>query len=113
MASLVRGRRGRRWHGLWSVERASDREAAPSLVQDVGVNHSRADVAVAEEFLNRPDVDAILKQVGGETVSHGVAAGGLGDPGSANGVPHRFLNDRLMKVVPSALAGGLVDAGQT
>jgi len=38
----------------------------------VGVDHSGAHIAVAEEFLNRTDVIAILKEVGSKRLSQGV-----------------------------------------
>jgi hypothetical protein len=47
----------------YAVGRASDGAWAP--VQDVCVDHGGADVLVAEEFLNCPDV-AVLQQVGGK-----------------------------------------------
>ena len=49
--------------------------------EDVGVDHGRADIAVAEQFLNRADVDARLEEVGGERVAEAVAPGLLGDAG--------------------------------
>ena len=39
---------------------------SPSPVQYVGVHHRRADIPMPEQFLNRPDVVAILEQMGGE-----------------------------------------------
>ena len=46
------------------VRWASDRARAP--VQDVSVDHGRADVVVAQELLDPPDVVTILQAVGGE-----------------------------------------------
>ena len=46
------------------IERAPYTPAA--LVQDVRVNHRRADVAVAEQLLDGPDVVAGFEQVGCE-----------------------------------------------
>ena len=56
-----------------SVERAA--HAHGTTVEDVGVNHGGADVAVAEELLDRADVVAGLEQVRGEAVAEGVAGG--------------------------------------
>jgi hypothetical protein len=59
------------------VEGALDGEAAS--VQDVGVDHGGADVAVAEELLDGADVVAAFEEMGGEGVAKGVAGGWLGD----------------------------------
>jgi hypothetical protein len=39
-----------------------------ALVEDMGVDHRRADVPMPEQFLNRPDVVAVFQQVRGECV---------------------------------------------
>ena len=49
-----------------SVRRAP--HPATTAVQDVCVDHSRADVLVAEELLDGPDVVAVLQEVGRERV---------------------------------------------
>jgi hypothetical protein len=59
-----------------SVRWAPDSSAAS--VEDVGVDHGRLEVAVAEELLDRADVVAGFQQVGGEGVPQGVRACGLG-----------------------------------
>ena len=46
------------------VERAPD--AAPALVQDMGIDHRRSDIAMAEQFLDRPDVVTAFQQMGCE-----------------------------------------------
>ncbi len=47
------------WARSQLIGRAPDL-SAPSI-QDMGIHHRRADVLVPQEFLNRPDVIAILK----------------------------------------------------
>ncbi len=87
-----------------SIERAANPE--PTAVQNVGINHRRGHVAVAEEFLDGSDVLAGLEQVGREGVPERVARRGYGDPGSAHGLLHRPLEDRFVQVVatgPSCL----------
>ena len=42
-----------------SIRRASD--SSPATVQDVGVDHGCRDIGVPEQFLNRPDVVAVLQ----------------------------------------------------
>jgi hypothetical protein len=49
------------------IERATDAQGA--LVEDVSVDHGGADVLVAQEFLDGPDVLARFEQVRGEAVA--------------------------------------------
>jgi hypothetical protein len=69
------GRLGR----LCPVGRAPHAECP--AIQDMGVNHGRADVVVAKEFLDGPDVVSVFQQVGGERVTKAVAGGPLGNSG--------------------------------
>src|ERR1700733_9462883 len=39
---------------------------------DMGINFRRADVGVAEQFLDHPQIGAVLQQMCGETVAQGV-----------------------------------------
>jgi len=48
-----------------AVDGAADAQAAGPL-EDVGVDHGRRDVAVAEKLLHGPDVVSVFQQVGGE-----------------------------------------------
>ena len=50
------------------VRRAGDASAA-GVSQDVGVDHGRLDVLVAEELLNSADVVAGDQQVGGKATA--------------------------------------------
>ena len=62
----------RRRRGLsQDVHRTSN--GAPAAVEDVGVNHRRADVPVSQQLLDRPDVVSVLEQMGGERVAECVA----------------------------------------
>src|ERR1017187_4007067 len=74
------------------VQRAGDAEAAP--VQDVGVDHGRRDVAVAEKLLDRADVGAALEKLGREGVAQRVAARGFADARLAHGA----LDENLAEV---------------
>ena len=49
---------------LQSICWAADAERA--AVEHVDVDHGGSDVAVAEQFLNRPDIQAVLRPVGGK-----------------------------------------------
>jgi hypothetical protein len=44
------------------IERTA--HAPPTLIQNVGMNHRRAHVAMPKEFLDRPDVIAGFEQAG-------------------------------------------------
>jgi len=80
-------------------------DAAATTVEDVRVDHCGADVAVAEEFLDRADVVAGFEEVGGEGVAQRVAACGLGDACVAHGGLDGALDDRLVQVVAVVLPG--------
>jgi hypothetical protein len=60
----VRASAANRAHGSWLqlVRRAPDAQRAS--IQDVGVDHRRADIRVPEEFLNRSNVGAAFEQMG-------------------------------------------------
>ena len=89
------------------VKRAADAE--PRSIADMGVNHCRGDVFVSEQFLHRTDVVATLQQVRGKTMPECVAAGGLGNPGGANGVFHGVLQVLLRHMVPALFAAARID----
>ena len=96
--ALRRGRRDR-------VKRAAD--AAAAAVQDVGVDHRGADVAVAQQLLDGSDVVAALQQVGGEGVAERVTGCRFGDARPANGFFHLALYDGGVQVVTATGAGVL------
>ena len=70
------------------VQRAAD--GGLSLAEEVGVNHRRPHVSVAEELLHEADVVAAFEQVDGKGVAQGLWGDTLGDPRRASG-----LSDRL------------------
>lgn len=92
-----------------SVQRAAD--AHGTAVEDVGVNHGGADVAVAEELLDRADVVAGLEQVRGEAVAESVAGGSFCEARGLHRVAERALEDRLVEVVAAVLTGLRVAIG--
>src|SRR6266567_8275370 len=91
------------------IEGASHATAA--AVEDVRIDHGRGDVAVAEEFLDGPDVIAGLEEVRGERVAQGVAARRLGESGLAGGQFDESLEHGFVQVMAAALAGLRVDIG--
>src|SRR5262245_8525886 len=52
-----------------------------AAVEDVGVDLRRRDVAMPEQFLDRPDVVVVLQEVCGERVAERMGARPLGDAG--------------------------------
>ena len=82
---------------LEGVGGAADSPAA--AVEDVGVDHRRLQVPMAEQLLDGADVVAVLQQVGGEAVTEGMAGSVLDQPGSAHGVPEGALDRGLVEVM--------------
>ena len=74
-------------------------------IEDMRVDHGRADVLMAQQFLDRPNIIAVLKQMGGKRMPEGVATGRFGDPGSPNGFFDRPLQDGFMEMMPFLLTG--------
>ena len=81
------------------VQRAPD--ASSSLVQDMGINHRRTDIAVAQELLYGPDIVSSLQQVSAKGVSQGMATRRFGDASPPNRLFDRPLKYRFMEVTPS------------
>jgi hypothetical protein len=85
----------------------------------VGVDHRRADIAVPQELLDRPDVVAVLEQMGREGVPQRVACGGLGsffERYRDAGPPYPTSLDlyaELRAVTPDSLHGLLEDLFET
>jgi hypothetical protein len=84
------------------ILRAADSSSA--VPEDVGVDHGRGDLVVAEKLLDGPDVMAALQKVRGEGAAERVAARACRYR-RADGAGHRTLNVRLAVVMPAF--GGL------
>jgi hypothetical protein len=80
-----------------AVERADDAERP--AVDDMGVDHRRPHVFVAQQRLNRPDIGARLEQVGREAVAERLACRALGKPRRASCAVHGFLYRRFVQVL--------------
>src|SRR5580692_10239083 len=91
------------------IERAA--HAAGASIEDVGVDHGRADVLVTEELLDRTNVVTALQQVGRERMTQSVRARGLRNPSGADGRTHGPLDHGLVQVVAAALADLAIDVG--
>ena len=74
--------------------------ASTPLVQNVGVDHGRCDVLVAEELLNGSDVVTVLKKVRGKGMTKGMTGCSLGQGGCSCAGFYGPLDHCLMKVVP-------------
>ena len=93
-----------RWLGLpREIGRATD--TSPSPVEDVGVDHRRADVLVSEQFLNRPDIIPVFQEMGSERMPEGVAGDRLRDPRLLAGIFDGPLDDGVVEVVPEEATG--------
>src|SRR5258708_37443470 len=68
-------------------------------LKNVGVDHRRLHVGVAEELLDRADAVAILEQMRGERVPERMAAGVFLDAGGVNGERDRALHGGFFQVV--------------
>ena len=102
-------------HRTVEIVRRADHSTARRVSQDVGVDHRRLDILVAEKLLDRPDVMAGHQKVGGEAVTEGVAAYLFGDAGRARCCVDRLADDRLMEVVAangSSAGVGTAGAGR-
>ncbi len=58
-----------------------------------------------KEFLDRPDIVAVLKQMGGKGMPEGVTTGRLGDPGFPDGLFDSPLQDGFVEMMPPSLSG--------
>ena len=89
--------------GSSGIERTAHGEAA--FAQDVCVYHGGLDVLVPKEFLDGPDIIAILQQVGGETVSEGVTTDGFIDASQFDSPPDGLLHAAFREVMAAHDAG--------
>lgn len=86
-----------------SIDRTSD--AAPASIRHMRVDHGRFHVFMPEEFLDGPDVVTVCKQMRRKGMTERVAGRMLGDARRGRGGFRRPPDQRLIKVVPSLVAG--------
>jgi len=98
----------RRRRPLQPVGRAPDAQRAS--IQDVRVDHGRADVRMAEQFLNRPYVVPALEQMRRERMAERMATDALRERRPADRRGHRTLNDGLVDVIPRRRSKSRVSA---
>ncbi len=82
------------------VERADG--LGDGVGRDCGVACGGIDPAVAEQFLDEPDIGAVFQQVGGETVAQGMDGDALVESGGAGGFPAGGLQRADVYVAASA-----------
>jgi hypothetical protein len=92
--------------GIHLVERATYGQAA--AVEDMGVDHSGLDVAMAEEVLDCSYVVAVLEEVSGEGMAEGMATDAFGDAGVEGGEADGLLEGAAAGVMPAAEAGARI-----
>src|SRR5262245_62483204 len=78
-------------------------------VEHVRVDHRGADVVVSQELLDGTNVASVLEQVRGERVPKRMGRRTLPEVRLANGLEYRSLQDGLVQMMATSLAGGLVD----
>ncbi len=76
----------------------------------MGVNHRRADVFVAQQFLHRANVVATLEQMCGEGMSKRVTCRWFREAGRTNGILHGRLQHAFGNVVSLSLTRTRIDA---
>jgi len=74
----------------------------------MGIDHRGADILVTEQFLDGPDVVAVLKQMGPERMTERVAAGRFGDPEFSNSFFDCPLPDGFVEMMSFLLTGLLL-----
>ena len=78
-----------------------------AAVQNVGVDHRRANVSVAQELLDGSNVGSGLQQMRRERVAQRVAARALRDARNVDRRLERALNHRVVQVMPAPYAAGV------
>ena len=73
----------------------------PAPIQDMGIDHCRRNVLVSEEFLNRPDVVAIHKEVSSKAVTERMTTDMFCNSRQRFRPLHRALQRCRMKVMAS------------
>ena len=63
----------------------------PAAIENMSVNHGRLHIFVPEEFLDGPDVIALLQQMRGKTVSEGMTTDAFVEPHRAPCLAHSLL----------------------
>ena len=73
------------------------------------IDHGCGDVAVSEELLDGPDIGSAFEEMGREGVAEGVAGGGFGDTGDADGLLDPSLEYGFVKMMATCLTRVPID----
>ena len=82
-----------------SIERATDGKAA--AIKDMGIDHRRFDVFVAEEFLDGANIVPGFQQVGRKAMAEGVRGDLFGEASGLGCGAHGFLHAAFVQVMPA------------
>ena len=86
-----------------SIYRAANSGRSP--VKDMGVDHRRLYIAVAQKFLYGSNVIAAFEQVSGEGMLERMASGPFGKASFPHTRGNRLLHDGFMDMMPPFLTG--------
>jgi hypothetical protein len=93
---------------LQTIGRTPNAQGTP--IQDVRVNHRRADIRMAEQFLNRSNIVAVLEQMRRKGVAERVAADPFRNPSPADRGRDRALHDRFVQMISGRWSESQVSA---
>ena len=68
-----------------------DRDATPTTLEHMRIEHRRSDILVSQEFLHNTDIGPLLQQVRGKAVPQGVATASICNPRLADRLAHGLL----------------------
>ena len=83
--------------------------ATSAAVQHVRIDHRRADIAMPQQLLDRPDVIPGLEQMRRKRVPKRVTGRRLCQPGTGRSQPHQTLRHTLVQMMPTPLPGLAID----
>jgi len=78
---------------------------APAAIEDVGVDHGRTYVPMAQQFLNRANVIACFQQMRRKRMTQNMRISGFGQADTAGGFLESALGNRLILMVSAVNAG--------
>lgn len=90
--------------GLQIVEGAPNARGA--FIEDMGIDHRRLDITVAEEFLHRSDIVPAFYEVRRERMAKGMAGSAFRDGGLDHGLVNGALHRAFIHVKATLGAGG-------
>ena len=80
-------------------------DPAPAAIEDVGVDHGRTPVRLAQQFLNRANVIACFQPMRRKRMTQNMRIGGFGQADTAGGCLESALGNRLILMVSAVNVG--------